>query len=161
MSKHLHNVVECPLIQMKNQGSCFQINTSRLKKKRNWMVNNAFCCTLSRPLDSLRTSSVFFFCFFSAVWLQQVLLVSFTPTYVFSYFWLKINSILPVSGRVTSYFFAMDIENKIRSPWTASFLLFWFYPVFFRLWHKVFFTLHFVLFPFADLSSTPLTCYTN
>lgn len=35
MTKHLHNVVECPLIQMRNQGSCFQINTYCFKKKLN------------------------------------------------------------------------------------------------------------------------------
>lgn len=35
MTKHLHNVVECPLIQIRNQGSCFQINTYCFKKKLN------------------------------------------------------------------------------------------------------------------------------
>lgn len=35
MTKHLHNVVECPLTQMRNQGSCFQINTYCFKKKLN------------------------------------------------------------------------------------------------------------------------------
>lgn len=54
---------------------------------------------LSRPLDPLWTSFVLWF---FSVWLQ-VLLVYFTPTYVFSYFWLKINSILSVSSCVTSY----------------------------------------------------------
>ena len=90
---------------------------------------------LSRPLDSFWTSFVLFDFIFS-VWLQ-VLLVSFTPTYVFSYFWLKINSILSVSSCVTSYSFEMDIENKfyICSPCIASF---WFlvYVFFFSFCFK-------------------------
>lgn len=121
--KHLHNVVECPLTQMRNQGSCFQINTYCFKMK----LNGKQCFPLyplSRPLNSLWTSFYYFsfllFLFF--LWLQ-VLLVSFTPTYVFSYFWLKINSVLSVSSRVTSYSLQWILENKfyICSPCRACF----------------------------------------
>lgn len=82
--KHLHNVVECPLTQMRNQGSCFQINTYCFKKKLNGKQ-----CFLLYPLAvlSILFGLVLFFLFF-LFWLQ-VLLVSFTPTYVFSYFWLN------------------------------------------------------------------------
>lgn len=93
MKKHLHNVVECPLTQMRNQGSCFQINAYCFKEKLNGK-QCSFCCT---PLPSSQFSGLVFGLIF------QVLLVSFTPTYVFSYFWLKINSILSVSSCVTSY----------------------------------------------------------
>lgn len=73
---------------------------------------------LSRPLDPLWTSFILLF-FFFLFWLQ-VLLVSFTPTYVFSYFWLKINSILPVSSCVTS--FSLRLILTINS---ISVLLVW------------------------------------
>lgn len=78
---------------------------------------------LSRPLDSFWTSFVLFDFILFFLFDYRFLLVSFTPTYVFSYFWLKINSILSVSSCVTSYSFEMDIENKfyICSPCIASF----------------------------------------
>lgn len=66
--KHLHNVVECPLTQMRNQGSCFQINTYCFKMK----LNGKQCFPLyplSRPLNSLWSSFYYFwfliFLFFS------------------------------------------------------------------------------------------------
>lgn len=36
MTKHLHNDVECPLTQMRNQGSSFQINTLLFAKETEW-----------------------------------------------------------------------------------------------------------------------------
>lgn len=89
------------------------------------MVNNAFRCTPLAVL-SILFGLVFiifgFLYFYFFLWLQ-VLLVSFTPTYVFSYFWLKINSVLSVSSRVTSYSLQWILENKfyICSPCRACF----------------------------------------
>ena len=145
----MHNVVECPLTQMRNQGSCFQIHTYCFKKKLNGKQ-----CFLLYPLAVLSilfwTSFVLFdFIFIFLFWLQ-VLLVSFTPTYVFSYFWLKINSILSVSSCVTSYSFEMDIENKfyICSPCIASF------------WFLVFF-LPLIFFCEVFIFSSLCQCWTN
>ncbi len=61
MTKHLHNVVECPLTQMRNQGSCFQINTYCFKKKLNGKQ-----CFLLYPLAvlSILFGLVLFFLFF-------------------------------------------------------------------------------------------------
>lgn len=63
MTKHLHNVVECPLTQMRNQGSCFQINTYCFKKKLNGKQ-----CFLLYPLAVLLILFelvLFFYYFFS------------------------------------------------------------------------------------------------
>lgn len=100
------------------------------------MVNNAFRCTPLAVL-SILFGLVFiifgFLYFYFFLWLQ-VLLVSFTPTYVFSYFWLKINSVLSVSSRVTSYSLQWILENKfyICSPCRACFFFSSLLPAFLR-----------------------------
>lgn len=100
--EHLHNVVECPLTQMRIQGSCFQINTYCLKLKLNGKQ-----CFLLYPLAVLLIlfGLVLFFyyiyIFFSFDY-RFCLFPLHLPMYFPTSGW-KINSVLSVSSCVTSY----------------------------------------------------------
>ena len=117
MTKHLHNVVECPLIQMRNQGSCFQINTYCFKKKLNGKQ-----CFLLYPLAvlSILFGLVLFFYFFRLTTGSAC----FLYTYLCIFLLLVENKFYIICFKLCHLlFFAMDIENKfyICSPCIASF----------------------------------------
>lgn len=117
MTKHLHNVVECPLTQMRNQGSCFQINTYCFKKKLNGKQ-----CFLLYPLAvlSILFGLVLFFNFFRLTTGSAC----FLYTYLCIFLLLVENKFYIICFKLCHFlFFAMDIENKfyICSSCIASF----------------------------------------
>lgn len=106
MTKHLHNVVECPLTQMRNQGSCFQINTYCFKKKLNGKQ-----CFLLYPLAvlSILFGLVLFFYFFCLTTGSAC----FLYTYLCIFLLLVENKFYIICFKLCHLlFFAMDIENK-------------------------------------------------
>lgn len=105
-TKHLHNVVECPLTQMRNQGSCFQINTYCFKKKLNGKQ-----CFLLYPLAvlSILFGLVLFFYFFRLTTGSAC----FLYTYLCIFLLLVENKFYIICFKLCHLlFFAMDIENK-------------------------------------------------
>lgn len=128
MTNHLHNVVECPLTQMRNQGSCFQINTYCFQKKLNGKQ-----CFLLYPLAvlSILFGLVPFFIFFCLTTGSAC----FLYTYLCIFLLLVENKFYIICFELCHLlFFAMDIENKfyICSPCIASFCLLVFFPLVFK-----------------------------
>lgn len=148
MTKHLHNVVECSLIQMRNQGSCFQINTYCFKKKLNGKQ-----CFLLYPLAVLLVlfELVLFFNFLTTG------SACFLYTFLCIFLLLVENKFYIICFKLCHLlFFAMDIENKfyICSPCLASFCFFiinsWFSSCFLYLTRSSFF---FFTFLFASFET--------